>query len=54
MALLNILAEGKTLGQELGFKHRKEWIPDTADKSKGSSGLAKTKAKGWGLKLTAL
>lgn len=47
MALLNILAEGKTLGQELGFPH-------TENKSTGSSGLAKTKAKGQGLKLTAL
>lgn len=45
-ALLNILAEGKTLGQESGFLHRKEWITHTANKSIGNSGLAKTKAKG--------
>lgn len=54
MALQNILAEGETLGRELGFPHREEWIPDTAYKSAGSSGLTKTKAKGWRLKLTAL
>ena len=27
MALLNVLAEGETLGEEPGFPQRKEWIP---------------------------